>query len=134
MPDLTVDALIIGAGPAGSATAAWLAEAGWRVLAIDRASFPREKPCSEYMSPEAVRMLDRLGVTPALRTAGASTLSGSSVLAARGAQLVGRFPGKTGLSVARRVLDQALVTAARARGAEVLEATSLERLETDGGR
>ena len=61
--DVAADALVIGAGPAGSASAALLAEAGWRVVAIDRATFPREKPCSEYMNPEAVRMLDRLGVT-----------------------------------------------------------------------
>src|SRR5678815_5909200 len=53
--DLIADALVVGAGPAGSASAALLADAGWRVLAIDRATFPREKPCSEYMSPEAVR-------------------------------------------------------------------------------
>jgi len=134
MSDLVADALVIGAGPAGSASAAFLAEAGWRVLAIDRAVFPREKPCSEYMSPEAVRMLDRLGVTAALCSAGAATLSGSSVTAARGARLVGRFPAGRGLSVARRELDHALVGAARARGVEVLEATSLERLETEGDR
>lgn len=134
MSDLVADALVIGAGPAGSASAAFLAEAGWRVLAIDRAVFPREKPCSEYMSPEAVRMLDRLGVTAALCSAGAATLSGSSVTAARGARLVGRFPAGRGLSVARRELDHALVGAARARGVEVLEATALERLETEGDR
>ena len=116
MTDLTADALVIGAGPAGSASAALLAEAGWRVLAIDRATFPREKPCSEYMSPEAVRMLDRLGVTASLCSAGAATLSGSSVTAARGAQLVGRFPGGQGLSIARRELDAALVGAARRAG------------------
>jgi len=134
MTDLSADALVIGAGPAGSASASLLAEAGWRVLAIDRATFPREKPCSEYMSPEAVRMLDRLGVTASLCSAGAATLSGSSVTAARGAHLVGRFPGGQGLSIARRELDAALVAAARARGVEVLEGTSLERLEIDNGR
>ena len=132
--DRTVDALVVGAGPAGSAAASLLAEAGWRVLAIDRAVFPREKACSEYMSPETVRMLDRLGVTAGLCSAGAATLSGSSVTAARGAQLVGRFPEGRGLSIARRELDHALVCAARARGVEVLEATSLERLTVEAGR
>ena len=129
-----VDALIIGAGPAGSASATLLAEAGWRVLAIDRATFPREKPCSEYMSPESVRMLDRLGVTAELCSAGAASLSGSSVTAARGARLVGRFPEGRGLSIARRELDHALVRAARARGVEVLEGTSFERLIVEDGR
>jgi flavin-dependent dehydrogenase len=132
--DLVADALVVGAGPAGSATASLLAEAGWRVLAIDRAVFPREKACSEYMSPEAVRVLDRLGVTAALCLAGAASLSGSSVTTARGAQLVGRFPEGQGLSIARRELDHALVRAARARGVEVLEATSFERLVVEGDR
>ncbi len=128
MTDLVTDALVIGTGPAGSATASLLADAGWRVLAIDRATFPREKACSEYMSPEAVRVLDRLGVRATLCSAGATPLSGSSVTAARGARLVGRFPEGQGLSIARRELDHALVRAARGRGVEVLEATSLERL------
>ena len=132
--DRVADALVIGAGPAGSATASLLAEAGWRVLMIDRAVFPREKACSEYMSPETVRMLDRLGVTEGLYSLGAATLSGSSVTAARGARLVGRFPAGRGLSIARRELDHALVGAARARGVEVLESTSLERLLMDGDR
>ena len=134
MTDVAADALVIGAGPAGSASAALLAEAGWRVLAIDRATFPREKPCSEYMNPQAVRMLDRLGVTASLCSAGAAALSGSSVTSSRGARLVGRFPEGQGLSIARRELDQALVGAARARGVEVLEGTSLERLEMEGHR
>lgn len=134
MTDVAADALVIGAGPAGSASAALLAEAGWRVVAIDRATFPREKPCSEYMNPEAVRMLDHLGVTASLCAAGAAALSGSSVTSAGGSRLVGRFPEGQGLSIARRELDQALVGAARVRGVEVLEGTSLERLEMEGDR
>jgi flavin-dependent dehydrogenase len=101
---------------------------------IDRAVFPREKACSEYMSPETVRMLDRLGVTEGLYSLGAATLSGSSVTAARGARLEGRFPEGRGLSIARRELDHALVGAARARGVEALESTSFERLTLEGDR
>src|SRR5204862_7452148 len=43
------DVTVVGAGPAGSATALLLARAGARVLLLDRARFPREKPCSEYL-------------------------------------------------------------------------------------
>ena len=59
------DVAIIGAGPAGSATAAHLACAGFDVLLLDRARFPRPKPCAEYVSPGAVDALRRLGALDA---------------------------------------------------------------------
>jgi flavin-dependent dehydrogenase len=136
----SVDALIIGAGPAGAASAALLARVGFDVLVADRAQFPREKACSEYLSPEAVRVLDRLGVVGALEQAGARPLEGTIVYGPEGARLHGIFgearpaPFRpTGLSVARRVLDLELVRAARAAGAGVLEGTRFEDLVYDGG-
>ncbi|MGH7629813.1 MAG: NAD(P)/FAD-dependent oxidoreductase, partial [Gemmatimonadales bacterium] len=135
----SVDALVIGAGPAGAASAALLARAGFEVLVADRAEFPRDKACSEYLSPEAVRVLDRLGVVAALETAGAQPLEGTIVHGPAGARLHGIFgearpaPFRpTGLSVARRVLDAALVRAASAAGAGVLERTRFEDLVYDG--
>jgi flavin-dependent dehydrogenase len=134
-----LDAVVVGAGPGGSATAALLARAGHRVLLLDRAAFPRDKACSEYMSPETVRLLDRLGVVPALDAAGAP-LEGTAVIASRGSRLHGRFAlagprpfRPTGLSVARRILDHALVNAARAAGAELWERAAVEELLYDGG-
>ena len=111
-------AVIIGAGPAGSATAIHLARAGWKVRLLDRAVFPREKPCSEYMSPETVRMLDALGVLDRLIAEGATRVIGSSVTAASGARLAGTFGVARGLAIARRKLDAALVDAAVAAGVE----------------
>ena len=90
-PHAPVDVLVVGAGPGGSAAALLLARAGFRVTAVDRAAFPRDKACSEYMSPEAVRLLARLGVVPALEAAGAAPLHGIRVTAARGSRLHGRF-------------------------------------------
>src|SRR5918993_2465155 len=87
-----VDVLVVGGGPAGSATARLLADAGRSVLVVDRAEFPRDKPCSEYMSPEAVRILDRLGVVGGLEAAGAVPLAGTAGTAARGARAHGRLP------------------------------------------
>jgi flavin-dependent dehydrogenase len=134
-----VEVLVVGAGPGGSATAALLAGRGHRVRLLDRAAFPRDKACSEYMSPEAVRLLDRLGVLPALDASGAP-LHGTAVTTVRGSRLHGRFAlagplafRPTGLSVSRRILDHTLLDAARAAGAEVWERTAVEELLYDGG-
>jgi 2-polyprenyl-6-methoxyphenol hydroxylase-like FAD-dependent oxidoreductase len=139
LPD-QVDVLVAGAGPAGSATAALLARAGYSVLAVDRAAFPRDKACSEYMSPETVRILSRLGVVEVLEKAGAAALEGMKVYAPRGAVAHGRFAlashqpfRPTGLSISRRILDHELVLAARGAGAVVAERTRLEELLYDGG-
>ncbi|HEU5170484.1 MAG TPA: NAD(P)/FAD-dependent oxidoreductase [Gemmatimonadales bacterium] len=136
----SIDALVIGAGPAGSASAALLAAQGLAVVMVDRAAFPRDKACSEYLSPEAVRVLDRLGLIAPLERAGARPLEGTIVYAAGGAQLHGRFgearpaPFRpTGISVPRRVLDDHLVRAAREAGATVLERTAFEHLVYEGG-
>jgi flavin-dependent dehydrogenase len=133
--------LVAGAGPAGSATALLLARAGVAVTLVDRAVFPREKACSEYMSPEVVRRLDRIGVLADLDAAGGGALVGTTVTAPLGSRLSGRFAlarptpfRPTGLALSRRVLDARLVEAARAAGATVLERTALRALveEPDG--
>jgi menaquinone-9 beta-reductase len=62
----SADVIIVGAGPAGSATAAYLAMAGLDVLLLEKASFPREKVCGDGLTPRAVRELITLGIpTPA---------------------------------------------------------------------
>ncbi len=132
--------LVAGAGPAGSATAVLLAREGFSVLLVDRAAFPRDKACSEYMSPEAVRILARLGVLGVLEKSGAFPLEGMKVFGPRGASAHGRFAAAggapfrtTGLSVSRRVLDNELLAAAMAAGAAVMERTSVEELVYERG-
>ncbi len=130
-----LDVLVAGGGPAGSATATLLARAGLSVLIVDRAAFPRDKACSEYMSPEAVRILARLGVVENLEAAGAFPLEGMKVTGPRGATAHGKFSlagyrpfRPTGLSISRRILDYELLAAARAAGADVLEGARVEDL------
>jgi geranylgeranyl reductase family protein len=60
---LTADVVVVGAGPAGSAAAAWAARAGRDVLVIDASGFPRDKPCGDGLTPRAVAELQRLGLT-----------------------------------------------------------------------
>lgn len=58
---LDADVIVVGAGPAGSAAAAQLASAGWDVLMVDRADYPRDKTCGDAVAPRAIKMLHALG-------------------------------------------------------------------------
>jgi geranylgeranyl reductase family protein len=57
-----VDALVIGAGPAGSAAAVDLAKGGARVALVDRYDFPRDKVCGDALIPDALKALERLSL------------------------------------------------------------------------
>jgi 2-polyprenyl-6-methoxyphenol hydroxylase-like FAD-dependent oxidoreductase len=109
-------------------------------MAVDRAEFPRHKICSEYMSPEGIRHLASLGVLEAIERQGGHPIRGTTVHAPRGARLTGLFARaghapfrETGLSVSRWVLDHALVLAARAAGAQILERTSVRGILRESG-
>ncbi|MCZ2858087.1 geranylgeranyl reductase family protein [Blastococcus sp. VKM Ac-2987] len=56
------DVLVVGAGPAGSAAAAWAARGGHQVVLADAAVFPRDKPCGDGLTPRAIAELDHLGL------------------------------------------------------------------------
>lgn len=60
------DVVIIGAGPSGSATAFWLAEAGHDVLLIEKKTFPREKTCGDGLTPRSIKQLQDMGLGDAL--------------------------------------------------------------------
>src|SRR5258708_13698406 len=92
------DAVVVGAGHAGSATARLLAQAGARVLLLDRAQFPRDKPCSEYLSPQSTRVLEHLGpdLVRAVEAAAPAQLYGMKLVAPSGRVAVGRFPAHHG--------------------------------------
>ncbi|RNI25222.1 geranylgeranyl reductase family protein [Flexivirga caeni] len=61
-PDESADVIVVGAGPGGSATAAYLAMSGLDVLLLEKTHFPREKVCGDGLTPRAVRELITLGV------------------------------------------------------------------------
>ncbi|MCD0452207.1 geranylgeranyl reductase family protein [Actinocorallia sp. API 0066] len=56
------DVIVVGAGPAGSTTAYYLAQTGLKVLLLEKATFPRDKICGDGLTPRAVRQLIAMGV------------------------------------------------------------------------
>lgn len=136
---MNADVLVVGGGPAGSSLAVALARRGVDVLLVDRARFPRPKPCAEYLSPEASRVLDAMGALARVERSGAAALSGVRVRAPNGLVIAGDFVAQhgfrayadRGLSVRREVLDEILFDCARASGARVVEGLRITDLVRD---
>lgn len=131
--------IVVGAGPAGCSTAWHLARAGVDVLLLDRACFPRDKPCAEYLSPEASRVLEKMDALSACERAGAAHLAGMIVRAPSGERIHGDFAAAHGwrgfrdhgLALRRRSLDAILLDRARAAGARVEEGVRVAGLVRD---
>ncbi len=124
------DVIIVGGGPAGAATAAWLAEAGWSVALLDRARFPRDKACGEFLTPQAAHLLRQLGVWETLREQGMREVRATLLVAPDGRQ-VEHAPlegGPAGYALRRTVLDSLLLQHARDKGVIVEEGFAVREL------
>lgn len=132
--------IVVGGGPAGSYTAWQLARAGISVTLLDRARFPRDKPCAEYLSPEASRMLAAMGALEEVENSGAAQLAGMVVRAPDGAEIRGDFAAghgfiafrDRGLAIRRTRLDAILLERARGAGARIQEGVQVTGVLTDG--
>jgi flavin-dependent dehydrogenase len=112
------DALIVGAGPAGTIAACILARAGVRVRLIDRAQFPRDKMCGDTLNPGALARLDRLGLAARIRER-ALPVSGMIVTGPGGTRVVGEYANDVrGAAIVRRDLDHMLLEEAVRAGAQ----------------
>jgi flavin-dependent dehydrogenase len=139
MTAIRADVCVVGGGPAGSAVAWALARNGLDVVVLDKATFPRRKPCAEYLSPQAARLLDELGVLERLEASGATTLAGMRIVAGE-AEFTGRFSSslgfhpyrERGLAVRRERLDAMLLDAARHAGACVVESATVGEILREG--
>ena len=119
------DVIVVGAGPGGSATAAYLADHGLDVLLLEKSAFPRDKICGDGLTPRAVKELISLGVdtTGWQRTQGLRILGGGHTLQLDWPQTEA-FPSY-GMVRTRAQLDEHLARHAEKRGARLIERTSV---------
>jgi menaquinone-9 beta-reductase len=115
------DVIVVGCGPAGATTATLLARAGHSVVILDRAAFPRPKPCGDCLCAGAIPILRRLGLLERVHALPHARLQRWCIVAPDGARFQGRVgePGHA-LAIDRELLDHALAQAAVEAGARLL--------------
>jgi geranylgeranyl reductase family protein len=123
-----VDAVIVGAGPAGSSAAYWLATAGLSVALVEKSQFPREKVCGDGLTPRGTRALIELGIDVSeeagwLHNKGLRVLGGGLRLELDWPELAS-FPNY-GLVRPRADLDALLATQAVKAGAVLHQLTTV---------
>jgi geranylgeranyl reductase family protein len=132
-PAEKADVIVVGAGPAGSTTAFYLAQAGLDVLLLEKSRFPREKVCGDGLTPRAVKALAGMGVDISENSAG----PGGGWLRNKGLRVIGSghrmevpwpelsdYPGY-GLVRTRASFDETLARRAEQAGARLLENTNV---------
>jgi 2-polyprenyl-6-methoxyphenol hydroxylase-like FAD-dependent oxidoreductase len=130
------DAIIVGARCAGSPTAMQLARKGYRVLVVDRATFPSDTVSTHVVQPVAVAALARWGLIDRLTATGCPPIHTYSY--DFGPVAISGAPGQKDTPVAycprRTVLDKLLVDAAAEAGAEIREGFAVEQVLIEDGR
>jgi len=137
---LDAEVIVVGGGPSGASTAWALARKGVDVLVVDRAKFPRDKICAEYLSPQASRILSDMGVLDEIERSNPGHLAGMSVRAPNGFIANGEFASNhgfhgfrdKGLAVRRTILDDIVLRGARTAGARVEESVRVTDVARDG--
>lgn len=127
------DAIVVGAGPAGSATAILLARAGWAVALIEKQRFPRRKVCGECIAASNLPLLDALGIGDAVEAGAGAPLRQVSLLRGE-ASVTAELPAAGhprhpwGRALGRETLDTLLLEQARAAGVAVMQPWAVQTL------
>ena len=135
--DLSTDVIVIGGGPAGSATATMLVRKGWQVTVLEREQFPREH-VGESLLPASIPILEELGALSAVENAGFLKKYGATMVWGSGdapwswyfKETSQRYPHS--YQVWRPQFDQILLDNAKAQGVTVLEGHQVTEVIFDG--
>ncbi|MCJ7452597.1 MAG: FAD-dependent monooxygenase [Steroidobacteraceae bacterium] len=128
------DAVVVGAGPAGSAAAILLARAGWSVALVEKETFPRRKVCGECVAASNLPLLDALGIGGAFDAVAGPALCRVALMSGERtieADLPPPVAGtqQWGRALGRETLDVLLLERARAAGVEVLQPWSVQAID-----
>jgi menaquinone-9 beta-reductase len=130
------DAIVIGAGPAGSSTAFHLCKKGWRVALIEKSRMPRDKACGDGLGTGSVAMLNSMDLTPRLHEY--QRIDGVDIRIKGESSCASDFPHEHntahGLVVPRRELDLLIANRARQEGSAWYEGYRVTGFEFSNGR
>jgi geranylgeranyl reductase family protein len=130
------DVLVVGAGPAGSSAASFLARRGVDVLLLDKSDFPRDKVCGDGLTPQAIYWCDRLGCVDAVLAQTEGVIYEADMFVNGRRILTGGFTKGTGypdfaVLLDRRRFDHTLMRSAVAHGARFVPHVTVRRVERD---
>ncbi len=124
--DTEYDAIVIGAGPAGSTAARLLARSGAKVIMLDRASFPRDKPCGGGVTVQAARELG-IGLEPVIER----TITKAQLSLRLGSAFEREWPQPLAYMTQRIRLDAYLAEMACEAGADFRDASPVREIEAN---
>lgn len=130
------DVIVAGGGPAGASAAIHLSRAGVRVLLLEQKTFPREKLCGEFISPECWNHFERLGVAGAMKSAGPALLEETVFYSSKGHHVAVPskwFGERSAFGLSRAVMDEVLLRRAQNDGVTVLEGASIVEAIVEAG-